>query len=117
MFRIRRVVLLAVLGFVLALAATQAQTPPPSAIPVLVKPFCNITVWGFGATEAEALANAQAELNSKYRVWSSRVASSRCDTIEVPDPQPNDPFHTTSMTICSVELTACGILKVIWVIR
>lgn len=117
MFRIRRIALLAALGFMLVLTAGQAQTPPPSGLPMIIKPFCGITVWGVGATEAEALANAQAELSSKYRVFSYRVTTSRCDTIELPDPTPNDPFHTTTMTLCSVELTACGVLKVIWVIR
>lgn len=117
MFRIHRIALLAALGFMLALTAGQAQTPPPAGPPVIARPFCNITVWGFGATEAEALANAQAELSSKYRVFSSRVTTSRCDTIEIPDPTWNDPLHTTTMTFCSVELTACGMLKIIWVIR
>jgi hypothetical protein len=118
MNRIHRTALLAALGFVLAVTAGQAQTPPPSIIPSLViRPFCGITVVGAGATEAEALAIAQAELAAKYRVFSSRVVSSRCDTFEVLDPTYNDPFHTTTMTFCSVELSACGVYKVVWVTR
>lgn len=112
MHRNRRVLLLAVLVMLLGLSTAQAQgswTP----VGTIVRPFCNISVVGLGDTSTEALNNALAELKSKYLVFSYRVVQARCDTLEIPDPTPLDPFATRNVTICWAEVSACGIRKAI----
>ena len=116
MSRLHRTLLLTALALVIAL--TGITTPAAQAQPVLAGPviaICNIYVWGYGATTAEATANATAELKSKYFVFSSSVIYSRCLDSEIPDPTPLDPFHTQTITICEVELKACGLRKAVLV--
>jgi hypothetical protein len=90
----------ALLVLALGLAALPATAAIPVGFPVVASPFCGKTVYGFGATSAEALSNALAEARSTYFVFGYTVLESRCDTIEMPDPTWNDPFHTTSTTLC-----------------
>lgn len=109
----RRVLLLAVLVMLLGINAAQALPANWTPVGTIVRPFCNISVIGVGDTSAEALSNALAELRSKYMVFSYRVVQSRCDTSEIPDPTPLDPFATQTVTICWTELSACGIRKAV----
>jgi hypothetical protein len=117
MSRINRPLLLAALVLTLGLSGitgVQAQPAPGLVGPVIG--FCNIHAYGYGSTAAEAQANALAELKSKYFVFSYSVVSSRCLDSEIPDPTPLDPFHTQTITICEVELKACGIRKAVLVV-
>jgi hypothetical protein len=109
----RRALLLAVLVMLLGLSVAQAETAPWTPVGTIVRPFCNITVIGVGETSAEALSNALAQLKADYLVFSYRVVRSRCDTTEIPDPTPLDPFATQEVTICWTELSACGIRKAV----
>ena len=109
----RRVLPLALLVMLFGVSAAQAETAPWTPVGTIVRPFCNITVIGVGETSAEALDNALAQLKSDYLVFSYRVVRSRCDTTEIPDPTPLDPFATQEVTICWAELSACGIRKAV----
>lgn len=117
MNRIHRSLLLAVLVLTLGLTGiTGAQAQPTAVLAGPVIAFCNIHVFGYGSTAAEAQANALAELKSKYLVFSYSVVSSKCLDSEIPDPTPLDPFHTQTITICEVELKVCGIRKAVLVL-
>lgn len=109
----RRPFVFALLLLVSGLTAASAQTPPP--VPALkIWPLCNQTVYGFSDTStADALNNALTEVREDYLLLSYTVVESRCDEIEILDPLPNDPFHTTTETLCWVELRVCAIRKVI----
>jgi hypothetical protein len=103
----------AFLALALGLAALPAAAALPAGFPIVAAPFCGKTVYGFGGTSAEALSNALAEARSTYFVFGYTVLESRCDTIEVPDPTPLDPFHTTNMTLCWTKLSICGIRRAV----
>jgi hypothetical protein len=112
MLRIRRVVLLALLALALTGVHAQAQS---FTLTKVARPFCTIEIYGFGESQAEALNNALAEARSKYLVFSYTIEESRCEECVIPDPTPTDPFHTTTETICWVEIKICGIKKFAWV--
>jgi|GEM_PF-3570256 len=107
MSRTLRTLTLAVLVLALGLAAAPAQ----ASFTAVVTPFCGKIVWGLGSTATEAANNALATARAEYFVFSYTTLEARCDTIPVPDPTFQDPFHTTNMTICSVEISVCGIRK------
>jgi len=116
MSRIHRLLLLAALVLTLGVTGvTHVQAQPAIAGPVFA--MCNTYVYGYAATEADALANALAEAKSKYFVFSYTVVLSHCMSMEIPDPTPLDPFHTMTVTICEVKLKICGIPKAAWVLR
>lgn len=116
MSRIRRILLPLALILTLGVTGvTHVQAQPVLAGPVIA--MCNTYVYGYAATEADALANALNEAKSKYFVFSYTVVLSRCITTEIPDPTPLDPFHTTTVTICEVKLKICGIPKAAWVLH
>jgi hypothetical protein len=110
--RLHRVILLALLALALTGIHAQAQS---FTLTKVVRPFCSIEIYGFGESQAEALANALAEAKSKYLVFSYAVEESHCEDCVIPDPTPTDPFHTTTETICWVELKICGVPKFSWV--
>lgn len=117
MSKIHRLALLAALVLTLGLTGVthvQAQSPVIAG-PVIG--MCNLYVYGYAGTEADALANALSEAKSKYFVFSYTVVLSRCNTMDIPDPTPLDPFHTTTVTICEVKIKVCGIPKAAWVLH
>lgn len=80
------------------------------AFPPLNRPWCGVTVQGFGRTPAEADSNLQDALDA-YVVFRSTYVDSGCLEMEIPDPQPNDPFHTITETSCWKTVRICGMKK------
>lgn len=105
MLRLRRPLLF--LALVLTLLGTSQAA---FAFPPLNRPFCGVTVQGFGRTAAEAETNLNTAL-SAYVVFRTTLVDSGCLEMEIPDPQPNDPFHTITETSCWKTVRICGMKK------
>jgi hypothetical protein len=109
MTRTLRTLTLAVLGLGLALGL--AAAPAQASFSAVAVPLCGKIAWGFGGTAAEAATNALATARAEYFVFSYTTIEARCDTVPILDPTIQDPFHTTNVTICSDEISFCGIRK------
>lgn len=99
MSRIRSFLLLALLALTFGLTTAPGHA---SGVPSIGR--CNITGAGLGETEAEALANALANLRANYFIFSYTVSNPICTEIDLTPWNPYDGLET----ICSVMVTACG---------
>ncbi len=107
MLRLQRLLLLAVLALTFGLAVTPAYAL--EAIPITSLIRCGLTAVGAGGTKEAALDNALDKLAESWRVTSYTVVRTFCSEVRIYTGNPLHPYDT--VTLCSAEVSACGILR------
>jgi hypothetical protein len=105
MFRMQRLLLLAVLALTFGLAVAPAYAIEAVPIPI----NCSLTAVGAGGTKAEAIDNALDKLAESWWITSYTVVRAFCSEVRIYTGNPLHPYDT--VTLCSAEVSACGILK------
>ena len=105
MFRIQRLLLFAVLALAFGLTAPPAYALEAGPLPI----NCSLSAVGAGGTKAEAIDNALDKLAESWWITSYTVVRAFCSEVRIYTGNPLHPYDT--VTLCSAEVSACGILK------